>query len=244
MNIWIVIPARKGSKGFPNKNKSKLAGHSLIEYTIAAAKKLEFVSKIILTTDDLDLIELARQNGIEAPFIRPADKCADESRDYEFCKHLLDYYQETHKLPDALLLLRIVTPLRYLDDLINSYKVFELGGFDSLRSICQAKEQPYKMWVKSDESEEFKGAYKIKPLIQDSNIYECYNAPRQILPKSYISTGSFEYISVKCILEKGSVTGTRVLGFEVKEETCIDIDSSSDLEEACKRITFSNFITP
>ncbi len=244
MNIWIVIPARKGSKGFPNKNKSKLAGHSLIDYTIAAAKKLEFASKIILTTDDLDLIELARDRGIEAPFIRPADKCTDESRDYDFCKHLLDHYQKTHKLPDTLLLLRIVTPLRYLDDLLNSYEIFKSGNFDSLRSICLAKEQPYKMWAKLDEAKDFKGAYKIKPLLQTDNIYECYNAPRQILPKSYISTGSFEYISVKCVLEKGSVTGTNVLGFEVREETCVDIDSFNDLEEASKRIALSEFISP
>ena len=71
MKILAIIPARGGSKGVPLKNIRKLDGRPLIEYTIKSAKKSKYVNRVIVSTDNKKIADIANSCGVEIPFIRP-----------------------------------------------------------------------------------------------------------------------------------------------------------------------------
>ena len=68
--ILAVILARGGSKGIPKKNIYMISGHPLISYSIEAAKKSKLIHKIVVSTDDKDIADIANQYGAFTPFIR------------------------------------------------------------------------------------------------------------------------------------------------------------------------------
>lgn len=79
MKVLFVITARGGSKGVPGKNIRVLGGMPLIAYKIIAAKKCQYESRIIVSTDDEDIAEIAKKYGAEVPFVRPAELATDSA---------------------------------------------------------------------------------------------------------------------------------------------------------------------
>ena len=79
--VLAVIPARGGSKGIPRKNIKDFAGFPLIAYSIAAAKQSSLVTRVIVSTDDEEIAEIARQWGAETPFLRPEEFSRDNTLD-------------------------------------------------------------------------------------------------------------------------------------------------------------------
>ena len=73
MEILGIIPARGGSKGIPGKNIKALGGKPLLEYTAEAANESKLLSRVILSSDDQNIIEAAEKIGLEVPFLRPED---------------------------------------------------------------------------------------------------------------------------------------------------------------------------
>ena len=74
-----IIPARGGSKGLPGKNLKVLNGFPLIYYTIRAAIDSSEVSRVIVSTEDIRIAEIAREYGAEVPFLRPMELAQDDS---------------------------------------------------------------------------------------------------------------------------------------------------------------------
>mgnify|MGYP000247572593 FL=1 len=74
-----IIPARGGSKGIPKKNIKLLNGKPLIAYTIASAKTSKFLDRVILSSEDPEIIDVAKKLDLEVPFIRPNDLAEDKS---------------------------------------------------------------------------------------------------------------------------------------------------------------------
>ena len=72
MNI-AIIPARGGSKRIPRKNVKDFYGKPMIAWSIEAAKASGCFDKIIVSTDDQEIADIARQFGAEIPFMRPAE---------------------------------------------------------------------------------------------------------------------------------------------------------------------------
>ena len=89
-----VIPARGGSKRIKNKNLRQFCGRPILEYSIEAALKSGLFEKVIVSTDSEEIAELARRNGAEAPFIRPANLANDTATTAEALVHALEWYNE------------------------------------------------------------------------------------------------------------------------------------------------------
>jgi N-acylneuraminate cytidylyltransferase len=87
--VLAVIPARGGSRSIPRKNVRLLGGHPLVAYSIAAAKQAASLSRIIVSTDDPEVAEIARAYGADVPFMRPAELATDLSTDFHVFEHLL-----------------------------------------------------------------------------------------------------------------------------------------------------------
>ena len=148
MKIIAVIPARFGSKGLPGKNIKELAGKPLIAYSIMAAQRTKLIDRIIVSTDSEKYASISKDYGAEVPFIRPNEYSGDDSTDYDFVKHLLDWLTENEgNTPDYIIHLRPTTPLRDPSVLDNSIEKF-MNNVEatSLRSAHEMSETAYKQF--------------------------------------------------------------------------------------------------
>src|SRR5512143_1686076 len=108
--VLALIPARGGSKGIPRKNIRPFAGHPLIAYSIAAGLQADLVTRVIVTTDDEEIAEVARGCGAETPFLRPAELAQDRTLDLPVFQHALQWLQQHEGYhPDILVHLRPTT---------------------------------------------------------------------------------------------------------------------------------------
>ena len=95
MKILAIIPARGGSKSVPKKNIRNLNGKPLIAYTIEAAKRIEEkFHKIIVSTDDEEIAEVAKHYGADVPFIRPSNLAEDKTPTYPVLQHAVNFVEK------------------------------------------------------------------------------------------------------------------------------------------------------
>ncbi len=223
-DILALIPARGGSKGIPRKNIRLFAGYPLITWSIAAAKRSELVTRVIVSTDDEEIAAVAREWGAETPFLRPAEFAQDKTTDLPVFEHALKWLSDVEGYrPDILIQLRPTSPIRprtMVDDAINI--LLGHADADSVRGVVPAAQNPFKMW-------RFNGEDKpLKPLLGVEGIPEPYNAPRQILPPAYWQTGHIDAIRISTITQKNSLTGDVVYPLMIDPKYTVDIDTLSD----------------
>lgn len=222
--ILALIPARGGSKGIPRKNIRNFAGYPLIAWSIAAAKQSQFVTRIIVSTDDEEIARVARECGAETPFLRPAEFAQDTSTDLPVFEHALQWLEENQGYrPEIVIQLRPTSPIRpktMLDDAIRI--LLEHSDADCVRGVVPAGQNPFKMW-RFDA-----GGTPMKPLLEVDGIAEPYNAPRQILPPVYWQTGHIDAIRVSTIKNKKSLTGDVIHPLMIDPRYTVDIDNLSD----------------
>src|SRR3989344_749868 len=111
--ILALIPARGGSKGVPGKNIRLLAGAPLIAHSIRAAQESNYIDRVIVSTDDEKIAEVARIYGAEVPFLRPKEFAQDLTPDYPVFEHCLQWLAANENYrPDIVVHLRPTGPLR------------------------------------------------------------------------------------------------------------------------------------
>jgi CMP-N,N'-diacetyllegionaminic acid synthase len=93
-NIVAIILARGGSKGLPQKNILPINGKPLIAYSIEAAKKSKYVNRVVVSTDDQEIANIALANNAEVPFIRPNDLANDTATSEVALKHAVEWLRD------------------------------------------------------------------------------------------------------------------------------------------------------
>ena len=223
-NILAIIPARGGSKGIPRKNIRLFAGYPLIAWSIAAAKKSGLVTRVIVSTDDPEIAQVAREWGAETPFLRPAELAQDNTTDLPVFVHALKWLEDVEAYrPDVVVQLRPTSPIRpagMVDAAVQT--LLDHPDADCVRGVVPAGQNPFKMW-------RFAGENKpLTPLLTVDGIAEPYNAPRQILPPVYWQTGHIDAIRIATISEKESLTGDVIYPLVIDPKYTVDIDNLSD----------------
>src|SRR5215211_8136426 len=94
LRIVGAICARGGSKGVPRKNVRLLAGKPLIAHTIECARACPFFDRIVTSTDDDEIADIARQHGADVPFLRPSHLAQDDSPKWWVFRHLVQYLEQ------------------------------------------------------------------------------------------------------------------------------------------------------
>jgi N-acylneuraminate cytidylyltransferase len=215
--VLAVIPARGGSKSIPRKNARPLGGHPLLAWSIAAARASRRVTRVLVSTDDPELRALALAYGAEAPFLRPPELARDDTRDFPVVRHALDWLERAEGLrPELIVQLRPTSPLRPRDLVDAAVARLESEPrAESLRAVVPAAQNPYKMWRRDGDW--------LTPLAS-CETHEPYNAPRQELPAAFWQTGHIDVVR-RATIERGSLTGTRVLPFALDPRYAVDIDT-------------------
>lgn len=221
--VLAIIPARGGSKGIPRKNIRDFAGCPLIAYSIAAGLQAESVSRVVVSTEDPEIAEIARKFGAEVPFMRPAELAQDDTRDLPVFEHAVRWLAQNEGYhPDYVVQLRPTSPIRPKDlidraveELVNNPEA------DSVRGVVPAGENPHKMWRIDPKGQ-------MQPLLQVEGINEPYNSPRQKLPLVFWQTGHIDVVRPEVILEKHSISGDVILPVFIDPAFKVDIDDLGD----------------
>ena len=223
--VLALIPARGGSKGIPHKNIKEFAGHPLIAYSIAAAQQSNLVTRIIVSTDDEEIAAIARKLGAETPFLRPDEFSGDHALDLPVFQHACEWLAEHENYhPDIVIQLRPTSPIRPVGLIDEAIQILlDHPEADSVRGVVPAGENPYKMWQIDPESGQMHG------LLQLDGVDEPYNAPRQLLPKSYWQTGHIDAIRPeRTFLAGDSMSGKVVFPIFIDPKFTVDIDKPED----------------
>lgn len=239
--VLALIPARGGSKSIPRKNIVDFAGYPLIAYSIAAGLAADSITRVIVSTDDVEIAEISRGYGAETPFIRPDEFSQDSTPDLPVFIHALSWLSDNEAYsPDIVVQLRPTSPFRrvqHIDEAV--YRLIERPEADAVRTVCIPFQNPFKMWRIGN------GGF-MKPIGIELGIpHEPYNQPRQALPEVLWQTGYVDAAWADTILTKNSMTGDQILPLIIDPSEWIDIDSPDDWRRAERllengEITFNN----
>ena len=179
MEILAIIPARGGSKSIPRKNIKNLGTKPMIAWSIEAALKSN-IDRVIVTTDDKEIAEVAKKYGAKTPFIRPSELAQDTTPTEPVLKHTLEWLKENENYtPDAVVLLQPTSPLRQAEHINEAIKIFKQKNPDCLISVHEAIANNNPHWIlKRDENNKIILATG-EPLSEIKN-------RRQDLPAHYI----------------------------------------------------------
>jgi len=111
--VLAVIPARGGSKRLPRKNILKIGEHPMIAYSIMVVKEASRVTDWLVSSEDDEILEVARKYGAPVPFKRPAHLATDTVRNIDVVLHALEFMEkEKGKTYDIIVLIQPTTPIR------------------------------------------------------------------------------------------------------------------------------------
>ena len=112
-----IIPARGGSKRIPRKNIKPFCGQPMISYPIETALQSDCIERVIVSTDDEEIAEIARSYGAETPFVRPKELADDYTGTSAIIRHALHWLAEQQQAVDYACCLYATTPLLQPEDL-------------------------------------------------------------------------------------------------------------------------------
>lgn len=225
-SILGIIPARGGSKGIPRKNIIDLGGKPLIYYTIKAAKESGLLDRLVLSSEDEEIITIAKSLGVEVPFVRPAEYAQDHVGDQPVMQHALNQLKKLDGYqPDLVLYLKPTIPFRSGIDIENVIEKLKNEEVDSVRTVTETTgvNHPYWMFTMNE-----KGIST--PLIAGKSIAKYPR--RQLLPPVYRLNGVVEGLKPAFILNHSSVYGEKMALVTVPEDRAVDIDTPADLDYA------------
>lgn len=218
MDFLALINARSGSKGIKNKNKKKLLGKPLVQWTFefAISQKLLF-KNIMLSSDDKEIKLMAEKMGIYAPFLRPKSLSQDDSLQIDVIRHALNYYENNHDHKiDAVVLLQPTCPKRTVKDLKACLNLFKLNNVDNVLTVCKSKQNLLNSLYKKNKDlfhQRFKKTLKGNNRQSNENLYK--------------RVGSI-YIIKSNLIKKGKLYGTKIKALEIDQINSFDIDDEFD----------------
>lgn len=208
--VLAVIPARGGSKTIPRKNIRMLAGKPLIAWTIEEARKSSYIDRVIVSSEDAEIIKIAQEWGAEVPFVRPARLADDESGGIEPVLHALRTIPEYY---DYVVLLQPTSPLRSADDIDGCIAYCLRCGAPACVSVSAAAKNPYWMY-------RLDGSGKMIPVMATEKPIE----RRQELPAFYCLNGSLYAAKTDYLLLGKNFITDETVAYVMPEERSLDID--------------------
>lgn len=123
--ILFLITARGGSKGVPRKNLRRIGGLSLIGYKARAAVRSTFCTRLVISSEDAEILAEGRRHGADAPFVRPAELATDTARSDDVVLHAMDAVEAEEGHPyDAVMLLEPSSPFATAEHLDRAVELY------------------------------------------------------------------------------------------------------------------------
>src|SRR5215471_368075 len=192
-----IVPARGGSKSIPRKNIRPLGGIPLLAYSIEAGLRARLVDRVIVSTGDEEIAEIARAWGADVPFLRPVSIADDDTQVLPIVQHVLDSLEANGGcIPEIVVQLRPTSPLRPPDCV--DAAIEQLRGDETIDSVCgviDASHDQHKMWrLRTDGT--------MTPLVAT----EGYTPPQQQPAQTFWQTGHVDAVRTQVIRERASMS--------------------------------------
>jgi CMP-N,N'-diacetyllegionaminic acid synthase len=212
--IVAVIPARGGSKGVPRKNIRLIAGKPLLAWTIEEAKKSKYTDRVILSTEDDEIISVARRWGCEVPFKRPLELAKDDTPGIDPVLHALESMESDY---DYVVVLQPTSPMRRASDIDACIEECLSRKTNVCVSVSAVDKSPYWMYSLDEEK-------RLRPLFP---AYE-HVARRQDLPTVYMPNGAVFVAKVPWLLKNRTFVADDTVACCMAPAHSIDVDSEID----------------
>ena len=214
-----IIPARGGSKGLPGKNIKLLNGKPLIAYTIEAALKSKSITRLIISTDDKEIEDLAIKYGAECPFTRPEKLATDEAKSIDVLQYTIERLEKEYNISiPNIIVLQPTSPLRIASDIDNAVELFIKKNADSVISYCQ-ENHPIRWHKYVTEDGQFE------------NIFDEVIQNRQDEKPTYFPNGAI-YIYKRELLFSGKYYTQNSFAYIMPKNRSVDIDDIDDFNYA------------
>lgn len=233
LKILAIIGARSGSKGVPDKNIRPLAGKPLMYWIIKAALSSKYINRVFLSTDSEEYAKIAKDFGVEVPFLRPAEFAQDSSPDFDYVNYTVnELAKQENYSPDIVTRLFPTVPFQQSVDIDGAIEaLLNDSAADSAVVIAQARQHPAKALKIIDDKN---GKKYVVTYQEGEGIGVTGLAPRQSYEPAYFRANVI--VSRRETLEKykdvRSLTGDKVAYYIIPQSRLIDIDSELDFEIA------------
>ena len=212
-----VIPARGGSKRLPKKNILDLAGKPMIFWSIDAGIKSKYIDKIIVSSDDTEILKIAKQYGSET-IVRPKELASDTASTFDTMKHVLDNVQAY----DYVILLQPTSPLRTCNDIDKAIELLCQKEADAVVSVCEMEHSP--LWSNTLPDDKNMQNFLPKELI---------NKRGQDLETYYRLNGAIYICKIdEFIKQKSFFIKENIFAYEMTQKASVDVDTQLDFEIA------------
>jgi CMP-N,N'-diacetyllegionaminic acid synthase len=214
--ILAIIPARGGSKGILRKNLRLIKGQSLLAHAINAAKRSPYLDKLIVSSEDAEIIAEAKRAGAEVPFVRPETLAQDNTSGIAPILHALE------QLPnyDYFIVLQPTSPLRITADIDHALTHLIRNNAPACVSVCAAAHHPQWIFQLSD-------AQQLQHIMPGEIALR-----RQDLPKAYCLNGAIYAAKTAWFCEYQQFLTDETLAYIMPQERSVDIDTEYDLRLA------------
>lgn len=217
-----LVIARGGSKGLPRKNVLPLAGRPVLVHTIEAALDCRCLARTIISSEDAEILDIARRAGCPAPFVRPADLADDRSSTVAVALHALEWLEGHERFtPDVVVLLPATTPLRsgeHIDGALATLRAH--AEAEAVVAVTEPDYPPYWMLSLTDG--------RLSWLFPEGGRV----SRRQDLPQAYRPNGSIYAIRVPALRDQRTFYPRATRGYVMPREVSVNIDSEMDFRLA------------
>jgi len=216
MNVVAIIPARGGSKTIPKKNIRNLCGKPLIAYVIETAQKVREIDKVIVSTEDQEIAEIAKKYGAEVPFIRPKELAKDKTPTLPVLQHAVRWLEEKERYrPEIVVLLYATSPLLTEKKVSEAIRMIIEEDFDSVLSVVEDR-----------------GHYWIEKKDGHERLYPKIIRNRQLVKPLLRENGAVYVCKTHLLMKQNEIVGGKIGFLVMKKWESIDIDEPKDFEFA------------
>ncbi|MFK8066926.1 MAG: acylneuraminate cytidylyltransferase family protein [Gammaproteobacteria bacterium] len=213
--VLAIIPARGGSKGIPKKNILPIGGKPLIVWTIEEANKSKYLDRIILSSDCNEIIDIAKNNGCEVPFVRPASLSSDTANSIDVVEHAISSLEQKY---DYIVLLQPTSIFRISEDIDAALEACDQKGTSSCISVTECEKPPEWIYFIEDK--------KLLPLVK-KNEQLCNR--RQDAQTTYHLNGAVYVVETDQFKKQRSFLNEDSHPYIMPKERSLDIDSFDDV---------------
>lgn len=218
--VLIVVPARGGSKGVKLKNIKPINSIPLVALVGNVVKQLLYVDRAVISTDHVEIAQIAQRTGLDAPFMRPEELSGDAVSDLQVLSHALLYMEEFDKKSyDIVVMLQPTSPLRKPQHVTDTLKKLIDGNYDSVWTVSETDSKNH----------------PLKQLKIENDVLDYYDSEgtkiiaRQQLKPVYHRNGAAYAITRDCLLQQKSIKGKRSSAVIIKDPM-ISIDTEFDFK--------------
>ncbi len=215
--IVAFVFARGGSKGLPRKNLLLLEGKPLIVHAIDTALSLPRVAKVVVSTDDHEIADIARKAGAVVPFTRPVELAADDAPEWLAWQHAIRSMRAAGETIDIFLSLPPTSPLRLPADIDCCLDAYLQGGADMVITVRKAERSPYFNMVRREADGSVRLAVEGR-----------YHRRQDVPPLFDITTVAY-VASADFVLGATRIFDGHIRAVEIPRVRALDIDTVYDL---------------